>query len=257
MNATKPVLNMVAYAITLVLILFLGLAVLKSKSAVNDNTTTLSTTAQIAQGNKSALEDIDTTLDSRIEVANRLLQARLNSLQSQNLKFQQQVAALEKKLEGPSQQSGDLRWIVNPITRRRYSVTPYPLPWHYAKQYAQSNGAKLVVIDDEAENEWLVKTFGGDTEYWIGFTDEVEEGKWLWVNGLAGEYLNWAKPEPDNYRKNQHYGIINSKAPHLNQNEPGKWNDVPGNEIRLGIIEQAIPMRIPTRTPATRTRILP
>ena len=253
MNAIKPDLNMAEYAITLVLIVVLALGVLKSKSAVKDNTTTLGTTAQIAEDNKSALEDIDTTLDARMQVANRLLQARLNSLQSQNLKFQQQVAALEKKLEDPSQASGDLKWIINPVTRHRYSVTPYPLPWHYAKQYAEKNGVKLVVIEDEAENEWLVKTFGADTEYWIGFTDEVEEGKWLWVNGLGAEYSNWAKPEPDNYRKNQHYGIINSKAPHLNQNDPGKWNDVPGNEIRLGIVEQTIP----TRTPTTRTRILP
>ena len=253
MNVTKPILNMAAYAITLVLILFLAFAVLKSKSDVNDNTDLIDTAAQMAEDNKSALDDIDSTLDGKIEAANRLMQARLTSLQNQNLKFQQQIAALEKKLSDPSQQSGDLKWITNPVTRRRYSVTPHPLPWHYAKQYAEKNGAKLVVIEDETENEWLVKTFGADTEYWIGFTDEVEEGKWLWVNSLPAEYVNWAKPEPDNYRKNQHYGIINSKAPHLNQNDPGKWNDVPGNEIRLAIIEQTIP----TRTPTTRTRILP
>ena len=81
--------------------------------------------------------------------------------------------------------------------------------------------------------------FGGDTEYWTGLTDEAEEGKWAAVNGEEVKYFNWMPPaEPDNFRENQHYVIVNAKAPHLTQTAPGKWNDVPGNEIRIGIIEK-------------------
>jgi len=253
MSATKPILNMAAYAIIIVLILMLGLAVLKARSAANDNTEIIDAAAQMAQDNKTALDGIDNTIDGRIDLTAKVLGAKITSLQTQTLRMQQQLAELEKKLNDSQSASSDLKWVVNPVTRHRYSVIPYPLPWHYAREYAEKNGGHLVVIGDEVENEWVVSTFGGDTEYWMGLTDEAEEGKWVAVNGETQEYFNWAKPEPDNYRKYQHYAIINSKAPHLGQTEPGKWNDVPCNEVRIGIIEQTVQ----TMPAYTRTRILP
>ncbi len=95
-----------------------------------------------------------------------------------------------------------------------------------------------MVSNNKEENDWLVKAFGGDTEYWTGITDEAEEGKWAAVNKEPVEYFNWSAGEPDNFKKNQHYVIVNARAPHLNKTDSGKWNDVPGNEVRIGIIEK-------------------
>lgn len=241
MTITKPILNMAAYAIILLLIVLMALALLKTKAAFKDSTDTIDTASQLAQANKEALANIDATIDrkiaARVVLSEKKLD-RINSLQIQNLKLLQQLAALQKKVNAPVQKEDDLKWQFNPKTRNRYALIPFALPWHRAKQFAVSNGGHLVVINDKEENDWLVKTFGDDTEYWTGLTDEVEEGKWAAVNGEEVKYFNWAAPEPDNYRKNQHYVIINAKAPHLNQTDPGKWNDVPGNEIRIGIIEK-------------------
>ncbi len=242
MTATKPILSMTAYAITLILILFLGLALLKTKGSFKDSQDTIETADQLARANKQALDNIDATIDAKIAVrvalSEKKLEGRISGLQIQNLKLQQQFAALQKKVDAPVQKDDNLKWELNPKTRNRYALIPFAQPWYAAKQFAASNGGHLVVINDEEENDWLVKTFGADTEYWTGLTDEAEEGKWTAVNGEEVKYFNWAPPEPDNYRKNQHYVIINSKAPHLNQTDPGKWNDVPGNEVRIGIIEK-------------------
>ncbi len=129
-----------------------------------------------------------------------------------------------------------LKWVPRPGSRQRYCLTPYPLPWHYAQDFARKVGGNLVVIDDKAENEWITKTFGTSTEFWIGLTDEVDEGKWLWVNDSDLLYKNWATGEPDNYKKTQHHVIMNKQAAKGTQ-QPGKWNDVGCNEIRIGIIE--------------------
>jgi hypothetical protein len=242
MTVTKPILNMAAYTITLVLILFLGLALLKTKGSFQDSKDSIDTASQLAQANKEALANIDATIDNKIAaglaLSEKKLQNSVSSLRIQNLKLQQQFAALQTKIDGSAAKGADLQWRLNPGTRTRYALIPFALPWHRAKQYAATNGGYLVVINDKEENDWLVKTFGGDTEYWTGLTDEAEEAKWTAVNGEEVKYFNWMPLEPDNYRENQHYVIINSKAPHLNQTEPGKWNDVPGNEVRIGIIEK-------------------
>lgn len=256
MAITKPLLNTAVYVSTIILILLLGLAVLKTKSSAVKNSGNIDSTALIAQENKEALDNMDTRIESKIRsqlsLSTRSMEDKINSLRTQNLRMQQELKDLQKKLNEPASVSSNTKSFTNPLTRSRYSLIPYPLPWHLAEKYAEQNGGHLVVIDNETENEWIVKTFGGNTEYWIGLTDEATEGAWIWVDGKKAEYFNWGGSEPDNYRNNQHYGIINAKAPHLNQTADGKWNDVPGNEIRIGIIEHKSQIT-PTRAPITRT----
>ncbi|RKY08579.1 MAG: hypothetical protein DRP66_04235 [Planctomycetota bacterium] len=254
MSITKPILNTAAYAIILLLILLMGLALLKTKGSFQDSQDSIDAAGRLARANKEALANIDAMVDKKIAVrlalSEKKLEGRISGLQTRNLKLQQQLAGLQRKVDASAQKGDDLKWYINPKTRTCYALIPFGLPWHPAKQYAATNGGHLVVINDKEENDWLVKTFGADTEYWTGLTDEAEEGKWTAVNGEEVKYFNWAAPEPDNYRKNQHYVIINSKAPHLNQTEPGKWNDVPGNEIRIGIIEKKV--AAPRTNPSSR-----
>jgi hypothetical protein len=129
-----------------------------------------------------------------------------------------------------------LKWVTRPSDRHRYCQIPYPLPWHSAQEFAEKVGGSLVVIGDATENKWIVDTFGDETEFWIGLTDEVEEGKWLWINDQDLLYKNWATGEPDNYRKTQHHVIKNKQAA-TGAAQPGKWNDVVCNEIKIAIIE--------------------
>jgi len=241
MAVRKSVLNMAAYAVIMVLILFMGLSLLKARGAVKANEGML---ASLGVQNKAALDKVDEQIEevvsAKIGQLNRSMEEKLSQLRTQDIKQQQAVSELQRKLDASAGQGDELKWVVNPATRRRYALIPFALPWHAAKAYAEAKGGHLVVINDKEENEWVVRTFGGDTEYWTGVTDEAEEGKWRAVSGEQVEYFNWAPGEPDNYRKSQHYVMINSKAPHLNQTDAGRWNDVAANDSRIGIIERAM-----------------
>ena len=99
--------------------------------------------------------------------------------------------------------------------------------WQQGQSQAQSLGGNLVTINDQAEQDWLVTTFGGE-QLWIGFTDEVTEGQFKWVSGETSTYTNWYPNEPNNAGNEDYVG--------MNFGGAGKWNDYGSNTFR-GIIE--------------------
>ena len=108
--------------------------------------------------------------------------------------------------------------------------------WTQAQAQAVSLGGNLVTVNDDAENQFLVKTFGGTEGLWIGLTDEVTEGTFKWANGEAVTYTNWDPGEPNNG------GSINQDYAWINFQNPGKWDDA-GDTLNnfnfRGIIEIA------------------
>src|SRR5262245_49660885 len=67
----------------------------------------------------------------------------------------------------------------------KYVLTPTPMSWQSARDFAHEMGGYLVSINNSAESEWVAKElvpmeYG---EFWIGFTDEVNEGSWKWDSG--------------------------------------------------------------------------
>jgi Ca2+-binding RTX toxin-like protein len=105
--------------------------------------------------------------------------------------------------------------------------------WTQAQAQAVSLGGNLVAVNDAAENQFLVNTFGGTERLWIGLTDEVTEGTFKWVNGEAVTYTNWYPNQPDNAGGNEDYAEFNVGG-------AGKWNDLPNSALLLrGIIEIA------------------
>ena len=87
-------------------------------------------------------------------------------------------------------------WRHNPATGHDYLYVAEPLmPWAEAEANAVSLGGHLVTINDAAEGEWLVATFG--TEYWIGFNDATAEGEWVWVSGEPAAFTDWQPGEPN------------------------------------------------------------
>ena len=104
--------------------------------------------------------------------------------------------------------------------------------WSQAQAQAQaaSLAANLVTVNNAAENQFLVNTFGGTEALWIGFADEATEGVFEWANGEAVTYTNWAPGEPNN-AGNEDYAEFNIGG-------AGKWNDRPDlGGLRRGIIE--------------------
>ncbi|WP_233467081.1 lectin-like protein [Dolichospermum flos-aquae] len=111
----------------------------------------------------------------------------------------------------------------------QYTLTSYGT-WQEAQAQAQSLGGNLVTINNQAEQDWLVSTFGVNQTLWIGLTDEVTEGTFNWVSGEISTYTNWLPGEPNNGWDGEDYVEMNFGS-------PGKWNDSSSNQFRRGIVE--------------------
>ena len=67
--------------------------------------------------------------------------------------------------------------------------------WHDAKAYCEFYGGHLVTITSAAEQNAvaiiMTNEDPGNFSYWLGATDEEQEGNWKWVTGEAFGYTNW------------------------------------------------------------------
>jgi len=132
-----------------------------------------------------------------------------------------------------------------PYNGHKYTLTNTVGNWGPCEAEAVLAGGHLVTINNAAEEAWLISTFG-NTRYWIGFTDQAQEGTWVWIAGDGGywksgdpgstSYVNWAPGEPNNMTPpawGEDYAVMNWSG--------GKWNDFdsnrPENYTYRGVIE--------------------
>ncbi|MDE0323153.1 MAG: sigma-70 family RNA polymerase sigma factor [Candidatus Poribacteria bacterium] len=106
--------------------------------------------------------------------------------------------------------------------------------WEDARTQAAAEGAHLVTINDEAEQNWLQIVFGSQPS-WIGLNDIAQEGEWRWDNGEPLTYTNWGFQEPNDTSNGNEDCVIMGPS--------GEWEDInPGDGqwqwIRTAIIEK-------------------
>ena len=89
----------------------------------------------------------------------------------------------------------DLREL-NPDNQHKYLYVQIEKYWHEARDYCALQGGHLVTIQDTAENKYIFLLTSGNT--WLGATDEIKDGTWVWVTGEPGKYTNWNEGEPNN-----------------------------------------------------------
>ncbi|KAJ8358300.1 hypothetical protein AAFF_G00015880 [Aldrovandia affinis] len=72
--------------------------------------------------------------------------------------------------------------------------------WNDSRSACLKQGADLVIIETEEEQDFIYKHTGEDV-YWIGLSDSETEGTWLWVDGtpLQKDKTFWVTGEPDDY----------------------------------------------------------
>ena len=103
--------------------------------------------------------------------------------------------------------------------------------WQEAKIYCEKLGGHLVTITGEAEQNIVYSLVENRkrASYYIGLTDEKQEGNFQWVTNEAFSYTNWATGQPDNYGGNENYGVIYNE-------QNGLWNDYTNQNNRLGFV---------------------
>ncbi len=101
-----------------------------------------------------------------------------------------------------------------------YIVVDERMSWQEARAYAESLGGYLVTIGDEEENRFVTELAAREVIYrfWIGLSDEEEEGRFVWVTGEPLIYQNWYVGEPNDYGRGEDYVESGYGSPY-------SWND--------------------------------
>lgn len=178
-------------------------------------------------------------LAEETEQVRRAAAGRLAALPDVKTEFQ---VTLPKEVEAASA-------VENPDNGHYYElVKTEGVLWKRALALAESRRYKgmrgyLVTITSKAENDFLVRNFGGTGRAWAGGSDAASEGNWKWVCGPEADkvfyrhaeekpdsvgYSNWDRneyfTEPNNSGGEEHYLVWNwDGGP--DRKEQGLWND--------------------------------
>ncbi len=102
-----------------------------------------------------------------------------------------------------------------------------PLNRATAEVVARAMGGHLVSINSQVEQDFVFNNLHpGSGGVWIGATDEVTEGTFLWTNGATLTYSNWKAGEPNNGGNEDSVAM-----------DVGGWNDTFGCFLLPSIIE--------------------
>ncbi|MDE0019633.1 MAG: lectin-like protein [Candidatus Poribacteria bacterium] len=114
-------------------------------------------------------------------------------------------------------------WVVNPVNGHAYKKI-HCVSWEDARTKAIAEGAHLVSINNEAEQQWLFVIFGRHP-FWIGLTRVAEGQEWIWTSGEPVDYTNWAFKDIDIGQRR----FVFVGAPH------GKWHIESSQRHRIGM----------------------
>lgn len=116
-----------------------------------------------------------------------------------------------------------------------YFLNPQQMTGSQAQAFAQNLGANLVSIQSQEENDCILSslsTLNQTGVIWIGFSDEVTEGSFVWYDQSPIVYTNWAPGEPNQSGNEDCVQIYPTGA------NPGTWNDLScGSSNSKSIIE--------------------
>ncbi|BFZ20730.1 hypothetical protein BsWGS_23769 [Bradybaena similaris] len=103
------------------------------------------------------------------------------------------------------------------------SVSPEPLDWFRAAGACSLWGAKLVQIEDQGKQNFVVSQLRarGINDAWAGGSRRYSTSTWLWIPSLKTirGYTNWFNGEPNDSKSESGYG---EQCLHLMLD---KWND--------------------------------
>ena len=107
--------------------------------------------------------------------------------------------------------------------------------WSGAQYYCERNGGNLASILSREENEFVESlTSRYNSYHWIGGSDAVSEGEWVWSDGSSWVYQNWLPDKPDGGR-NKNCLAIDTML-HVNRPGDGKWRDWSCSQDKLFFI---------------------
>lgn len=109
----------------------------------------------------------------------------------------------------------------------RYFCSTGPANWGTSKYICEQLGGRLAIINSEKENKFLASKLNGQTA-WLGGSDEVQEGRFVWLDNTALSFTSWLPGQPNDANGNEDY---------IELLPDGAWNDQNGSVNREYICE--------------------
>lgn len=123
-------------------------------------------------------------------------------------------------LRNPAQQ-GAVAW-----NGHKYKYIAEKMAWHEAKAKCETMGGYLLVIDNQAEQDFVVELFKAleakPETVWCGVTRGRMPGEWVTVKGQKASYTNWSRGNPSNHGGREN--CVEVIPP-----DGSLWNDRPEN----------------------------
>uniref|UniRef100_A0A3B3I9T0 C-type lectin domain-containing protein n=1 Tax=Oryzias latipes TaxID=8090 RepID=A0A3B3I9T0_ORYLA len=99
-----------------------------------------------------------------------------------------------------------------------YYISTTKKSWRDSQYDCWGKGADLVIIDNKEENAFVRKF---QKKLWIGLSDRLREGSWIWQDGTPLRTSFWYPGEPNNFR-----GTEEDCAETKYYDYENSWNDV-------------------------------
>ena len=133
--------------------------------------------------------------------------------------------------------------VVNPNNHHSYLLLD-KASWKDSEAEALAQDGHLATIRNQAEEDWIFKTFGGyggeQHLLWIGLSDTAEKFHFSWSSGESASFTGWAPGKPNNAGPHgEDYGAIYYPN-HSQRNQWNDWNDRTEDPIGLpmnGVVE--------------------
>lgn len=112
--------------------------------------------------------------------------------------------------------------VEDPATGHCYMYFSTTVPWDVALGACGSvgSGVHLAVITSPEENAVVASILAGVNDVWLGGTDQMVEGTWVWITGESMLlYDNWRDGEPNNGGTNGEDCMI------MELDNGGTWDD--------------------------------
>ncbi|XP_062334850.1 CD209 antigen-like protein B isoform X2 [Osmerus eperlanus] len=145
---------------------------------------------------RDQLQTINTNLTrerDQLNTSNTILTRERDRLNTINTNLTREKDELKKRLCNDTSCSAG--W--QKIGCSCYNVSAEKKNWSDSRQDCRDRGADLVIINSPEEQKFLDNL---NKNVWIGLTDTVTEGTFIWVDGTPlTTPTYWYSPQPDNY----------------------------------------------------------
>ncbi|MEQ2311167.1 hypothetical protein AMECASPLE_016884, partial [Ameca splendens] len=103
--------------------------------------------------------------------------------------------------------------------KKCYFISTAKKNWTENRRACITEGADLLIVNSHEEQDFAYGMLNNGQNAWIGLSDSLKEGVWMWVDGTPVTTKYWLHGQPNNHKGEQDCGEL------VHKESGGKWND--------------------------------